>query len=204
MHTASSTSEPCSLRPLSVRQIVPSKVSQYGHALAALRTVDSVRVVRNPDQSSDSKYLVLAYSNKKTHSRIPVAIAGSIIEGANSSLPLPNEPARERAPVCSLTKPLAAFSTLREQVTDIIYASHQTTLCAYCKKTMTYVLWGNLPPSSLQRIMSAGDDKELLDSLARFLVELMPLVVSGRPSPSDHRCLSRARILLVVHAFLFN
>lgn len=179
---------------LTFEPLQPYRPSERGCALAALRKVSEIRVVRNPDRTSCQDIIVQEFLGQ---SRIPISNCRALGD-------LHTKRVSSRRPQAScVSKQLADFTKLRDQVFNLAHDAHQKpSSCTFCQRLVEYTFWENHPPNALARLLFPDNDA-LVSSLSKFVNELVMLVVGGyRPATGRGVCGGWIRILLVVHAFL--
>lgn len=183
------------LRLLTLEPLQPHQPSERGCALVALKKVSEIRVVGNPDRTSECKFLLQVFSGQ---SRIPTASCRTLGEYRTKAGPC------GKLPTASVAKELDDFDKLRNGVFDLAHDAHRDlSSCAFCQRIVDYTFWENHPPNALARLLFS-DEKAVAASLSKFVGELVELVEEGCTPSSTERivCTGRTQIPLVVHAFL--
>lgn len=185
------------LRPLSLEPVVPQQLSSLGHVLSAIKRIDGVRVVRNHDQpSSDDEFVVEVFSGR-LRSRIPT------LNNHGPATTLSISSAAPRGPTSTATKSLDDFADLRQRLCRVVRKAHKAEQCDFCRDMIKYALWGNAQPGAVARLF--GDDDSMLQSLAKFLSDLVPMIESGcSTAVGGTSCRARTKLPCVVYDFFFG
>jgi hypothetical protein len=189
------------LRPLSLAPLEPQQHSSRGHILSAFKKIDTIRVVLNCTATSDDgKYVVEVFSGQ-LRSHIPtINNHGTTFFSSVSSSP---SPASRRRPTSTTTKSLDDFAELRLQLFNIAHYSHRKDPCVFCRTMNEYALLANALPNAVARFF--GEEEKTLQSLTKFLGDLVPLVETGDSTATGGSlCRAQARTSSVVHEFLFG
>lgn len=188
------------LRPLSPEPLVPQQLSSRGHILSAFKKIDTICVMRNGRAASaDDKYVVKVFSGQ-LRSHIPtINNHGTAFSSSVSSCPSP----ASRQPTATATKSLDDFAELRLQLFNIAHYSHRKEPCDFCCAMNEYALLANALPNAVARFF--GEEEKTLQSLTKFLGELVPLVEAGDSTATGgSSCRAQTRASTVVHEFLFG
>lgn len=185
------------LRSLSLEPLVPTQLSGRGHAMSAFKKIVAVRVVRDSDASPGKRRLVIEVFTGESRSRIPTFSS----HGPLSSLS--TRSAASNQPTTSITKSLDDFVDLRDQLYTVAHNAHEGEQCEFCRDMIEYSLYGNLQPNALTRLFV--DDEKLLQSLTKFIGDLVPKVVSGCSAATGRgACRAQIKVPRVLHQFLFG
>lgn len=203
---ATGTSPPA-LRPLATEPLAPQRLSARGQAFTAIKNVESIRVVRNPDRTADCKYIVQVFS-LESQSRIPAnSVRLSAPPSSSKAVPTARPASKavldSKRPTSTVFKTFDDFLNLRDDLYTVAHDAHSTKMCEVCRTIIDYTLWSYLPPNGIARAFMS--DEKLSRTLTKFLVDLLPLIESGCSPTADRRlCSGRAGAPIVLHDFLFE
>jgi hypothetical protein len=185
------------LRSLSLEPLVPTQLSSRGHAMSAFKKIVAVRVVCDSNASPGKRKFVLEVFTGESCSRIPTFSN----HGPLSSLPTRSAPSNQ--PTSAITKSLDDFADLREQLYAVAHNAHEGEQCEFCRDMIEYSLYSNMQPNALTRLFV--DNERMLQSLTRFVSDLVPKVVTGCSAATGRgTCRAQTKIPRLLHQFLFG